>query len=46
MPLVGQAAADVVYGEILFAQGDDTLTEGIGLGCGMGPLGRAGAHFK
>ncbi len=38
--LVGQVAADVVYGEVLFAQGDDTVAEGIGLGCGMRPLGR------
>jgi hypothetical protein len=37
---VGQVATDVVYGEVLFAQGDDTVAEGIGLGCGMRPLGR------
>ena len=37
---MGQVAADVVDGEILFAQGDDTVAEGIGLGCGMGTLGR------
>ena len=40
MPLVGQVAADVVNGEVLFAQGDDTLAEGIGLGCGLGAFGR------
>ena len=38
--LVGQVAADVVDGEVLFAQGDDTVAEGIGFGCGMGSLGR------
>ncbi len=38
--LVGQVATDVVDGEVLFAQGDDTVGEGIGLGCGMRPLGR------
>jgi len=38
--LVGQVATDVVDGEVLFAQGDDTVAEGIGLGCGMRPLGR------
>ena len=37
---MGQVATDVVYGEVLFAQGDDTVAEGVGLGCGMGPLGR------
>ena len=37
---MGQVATDVVYGEVLFAQGDDTVAEGIGLGCGMRPLGR------
>ena len=37
---MGQVATDVVDGEVLFAQGDDTVAEGIGLGCGMGPLGR------
>ena len=37
---VGQVAAAVVDGEVLFAQGDDTVAEGIGLGCGMGSLGR------
>ena len=38
--LMGQVAADVVYGEVLFAEGDDTVAEGIGLECGMGSLGR------
>ena len=38
--LVGQVAADVVYGEVLFAQDDDTVAEGVGLGCGLGPFGR------
>ena len=37
---MGQIATDVVDGEILFAQGDDTVAEGVGLGCGMGPFGR------
>jgi len=37
---VGQVATDVVYGEVLFAQGDDTVAEGVGLGCGMRPFGR------
>ena len=37
---MGQVATDVVDGEVLFAQGDDTVAEGIGLGCGMRPLGR------
>ncbi len=32
---------DVIYGEILLAQGDDTLPEGIGLGCILRPLGWA-----
>lgn len=40
MSLVGQVAADVVDGEVLFPQGDDGFAEGIGLGCGLGPLGR------
>jgi hypothetical protein len=40
MPLVGQATADVINREVLLAQGDDTFPEGIGLGCGMGPLSR------
>ena len=40
MSLVRQGAADVVDGEILFAQGDDTVAERVGLGCGTGPLGR------
>ena len=39
--LVGQIAADVVDGEVLLAQGDDAVAEGIGLGCGLGPLGRS-----
>ena len=38
--LVGQIAADVVDREVLFAQGDDAIAEGIGLGCGLGSLGR------
>jgi hypothetical protein len=40
VPLVGQVATDVVDGEILFAQGDNPVAERIGLGCGMGSLGR------
>ena len=40
MSLVGQVTADVVDGEVLFAQGDDAVADGIGLGCGLGPLGR------
>ena len=40
MSFVGQIAADVVDGEVLLSQGDDAVTEGIGLGGGMGPLGR------
>ena len=40
MSLVGQIAADVVDGEVLLSQGDDAVTEGIALGCGMRPLGR------
>ena len=38
--LVGQVATDVVYGQVLFAQGDDTVAEGVGLGGGPGPFGR------
>ena len=38
--LVGQIAADVVDREVLLAQGDDAVAEGIGLGCGLGSLGR------
>ena len=40
MSLVGQIAADVVDGEVLLSQGDDAVTEGVALGCGMRPLGR------
>ena len=40
MSLVGQIAADVVDGKVLLSQGDDAVTEGIALGCGMRPLGR------
>ena len=40
MPLVGQGAADVIDGEVLLPQGDDGVAEGIGLGRGLGPLGR------
>jgi hypothetical protein len=40
MPLMSQVAADVIDGEVLFPQGDDDVSEGIGLGCGVGPLGR------
>ncbi len=39
--LVGQIAADVVDGEVLFTEGDDAVAEGIGLGCGLGSLGRS-----
>ena len=38
--LVSQVATDVVYGQVLFAQGDDTVAEGVGLGGGPGPFGR------
>ena len=41
MSLVGQIAADVVDGEVLLSQGDDAVTEGVALGCGMKPLGRS-----
>ena len=37
---VGQIAADVVDREILFAQGDDAVAYGIGLGSGLGSFGR------
>ena len=40
MSLVGQIAADVIDGEVLFAQGDDAVAEGVGLGCGLGSLSR------
>ena len=40
MPLVSQVPADVIDGEILLSQGDDEFAEGIGLGCGLGSLGR------
>ena len=39
-PLVVQRAADVVDREVLLAQLDDPIAEGIGLGGGMRPLGR------
>src|SRR5262249_16487343 len=41
MPLVSQVAADVIDGEVLLSQGDDEFAEGIGLGGGLGSLGRA-----
>src|SRR5262249_1818658 len=40
VPLVGQGAANGIYGEGLLPQGDDDFWEGIGLGCGLGSLGR------
>ena len=40
MSLVGQIATDVIYGEVLFAQVDDTVADRVGLGCGLRPLGR------
>ena len=40
MPLMGQVAADVIDGEVLLPQGDDQFSERIGLGCGLGSLGR------
>jgi hypothetical protein len=40
MPLVSQVAADVIDREVLFPQGDDDFSEGIGLGCGLRSLGR------
>ena len=39
MTLVSQVAADVIDREVLFSQGDDEVSEGIGLGCGLGSLG-------
>ena len=38
---MGQIAADVVDGEVLFTEGDDAVAEGIGLGWGLGSLGRS-----
>ena len=40
MSFVGQIAADVVDREILFAQGDDAVAYGIGLGSGLGSFSR------
>ena len=40
MSFVGQIAADVVDREVLFAQGDDAVAYGIGLGSGLGSFGR------
>ena len=37
---MGQIATDVIYGEVLFAQVDDTVADRVGLGCGLRPLGR------
>jgi hypothetical protein len=37
---VGQGAADVVDREVLLAEGDDAVAEGVGLGCGLRSLGR------
>ena len=34
------AATDIVDGEILFAQGDDAVTYGVGLGSGLGSFSR------
>jgi len=39
MSLVAQVTADVVDGEVLLSHSDDVITEGIGFGCGLGPLG-------
>jgi hypothetical protein len=38
--LVGQITADIVDREVLFAEGDDKIAQGIGFGCGLGSLGR------
>ena len=38
--LVGQIAADIVDREVLFAEGDDQIAEGIGFRRGLGSLGR------
>ena len=40
MTLVSQITADIVDREVLFAEGDDEVAEGIGFGCGLGSLGR------
>ena len=37
---MGQVAADVVDREVLLAQGDDPIAEGIGFGRGLWPFGR------
>ena len=37
---VGQIAADVIDREILFAQGDDAVAYGVGLGSGLGSFSR------
>ena len=37
--LVGQGAANVIDREVLLAEGDDAVAEGIGLGCGVRSLG-------
>ncbi len=44
MARVGQGAADVIDGQVLLPQGDDDGSEGIGLGCGPGGLGRSQAE--
>ena len=38
--MVGQITADIVDREVLFAEGDDEIAQGIGFGCGLGSLGR------
>jgi len=38
--LVGQITADIVDREVLFAEDDDEIAEGIGFGCGLRSLGR------
>ncbi len=40
LPLVSQATADVIDGEVLFSEGDDEFAEGIGLRCRLRSLGR------
>ncbi len=37
---MGQIAADVIDREILFAQGDDAVAYGVGLGSGLGSFSR------
>ena len=39
--LVGQVAADIVDRQVLLAEGDDPIAEGIGFGRGLWPFGRS-----